>query len=67
MKGTLRDGSVKRGARDEKVECAEEKVREKSVTKVEADSMHDRDILRIVWNNVWKIRMRKNSWSWKNG
>ena len=46
-----------REERAEKVECAEEKVREKSGTKVEVDSLYDCENLRIVWKNVRKIRM----------
>ena len=35
------------------------KVREKSGTKVEVDSMYDRENLRIIWKNVRKIIMRE--------
>ena len=41
----FRDGSVKRGARAEKVESAEEKFRGKSGTKIEVDGMYDRENL----------------------
>ena len=50
----FRDGSVQRGARAEKVECAEENVRENSGTKIEVDGMYDHKNLRIVWKNVKK-------------
>ena len=43
----FRAGSVKRGTRAEKIECAEGKVREKSGTKVLVDSMCARKNLRI--------------------
>ena len=46
-------------ARAEKVECAEEKVREKSETTVDIDSIYHRENLRIVWNNVRKIRIKE--------
>ena len=38
-KRVLRDGSVKKGGRGEKVEFVEEKVREKSGTKVDVDGL----------------------------
>ena len=50
----FRDGSVKRGPRVEKVECVEEKVREKSKTKVDVDGTYDCENLCIVWKNVRK-------------
>ena len=59
MQEFFRDGSVKRGVRAENLECAEETVREKSLTKVVVDSMYDRESLCIVWKNVRKIRMRE--------